>query len=171
MLSEIWLLVGIILVFIGLLASDGLLMVVGSLAAAVWLAARMWDKYAFRAVTHSRSIGRNRAFIGDNIDYTVTLNNDKVLPLIWVDIQDTFPEGLDLRGAVMRGSPGFETNRQHSIITSLLPYQRATWKYTLHCGQRGYHRIGPARLRSGDIFGFTAGETQNTQVDHVLIPS
>ena len=168
MLSEVWLLVSGLLVFIGLLASEGLLLVVGSLAVVVCLAARLWDKYAFRAVTHSRSIGRNRAFIGDNIDYSVTLNNDKVLPLIWVDIQDAFPEGLELRGAVMRGS-GLEPNRLHSIITSLLPYQRATWKFTLRCRQRGYHRIGPARLRSGDIFGFTAGEIQHTQVDHVLV--
>lgn len=168
MLSEVWLLVSGFLVFIGLLASDGLLMVVGSLAIVVWLAAQLWDKYSFRAVTHSRSVGRNRAFIGDEIDYAVTLNNDKLLPLIWVDIQDSFPEGLELRGAVMRASV-LETDRQHSIVTSLLPYQRATWKYTLRCQQRGYHRIGPARLRSGDIFGFTAGEAQHTAVDHVLV--
>ena len=168
MLSGMWLLASSFLVFVGLLASDGILMVVGSLVLVVCLAARVWDRYAFRAVSHSRSIGRSRAFIGDCIEYTVSLNNSKALPLIWVDIQDQFPKGLELPGGVLRGS-GLENNRHHAITTSLLPYQRASWKYALRCERRGYHRIGPVRLRSGDIFGFTSGEVRLTGVDHVLV--
>ncbi|PKB78965.1 MAG: hypothetical protein BZY88_15715 [SAR202 cluster bacterium Io17-Chloro-G9] len=168
MLSEFWLAISLLLVFIGLLASQGLLLVVGSLVTLVWLAAKLWDRYGFRRVTHSRSISRERAFVGDTLDYAVTLNNDKLLPLIWVDIQDNFPEGLDLPGGTLRGS-GLEVNRQHTIITSLLPYQRVTWKYSLKCVQRGYQRIGPVRLRSGDIFGFSAAETRLGNLDHVLV--
>ena len=168
MLSEIWPLTSGFLVFIGLLVGDWLLMVVGSLVLVVCLAARIWDRYAFRAVSHSRSIGRSRAFIGDSLEYTVSLSNNKALPLIWLDIQDPFPNGLDLPDGSLRGS-GLENRRQHTITTSLLPYQRVSWKYTLRCERRGYHRIGPVRLRSGDIFGFTSGEVRLTGVDHVLV--
>ena len=136
MLSEIWLFVGGLLVFIGLLASDGLLMVVGSLGVVVLLAARMRDKYAFRTVTHSRSLVRHRAVIGDNVDYTVTLNNGKVLSLIWVDIQDDFPEGLELRGAVMRVSGMGATAPLHHYV--------ATTVTTGHLGI--YAALGAARL-------------------------
>ena len=168
MRNDLWPLVSGLLVFIGLLSSSGLLLVVGSLAAVVWLSARVWDRYGFRRVTYTRRLGRRRAFIGDTLDYSVTLDNDKPLPLIWVEAQDPFPEGLELDGGVVRGE-SLETNRHHSITASLLPYQRATWRFRMRCRRRGYHRIGPVRMRSGDIFGFTASETRHTGVDNLLV--
>jgi uncharacterized repeat protein (TIGR01451 family) len=168
MLNDFWVFISSLMIFIGLVASEGLLLVVGSLVLVLTIAARIWERFAFRSVTHSRSISRQRAFIGDTIEYSVSLDNDKVLPLIWVDIQDSFPDGLDLTGATMRGT-GLEANRQHTITTSLLPYQKATWKYSLTCSARGYHRIGPVRLRTGDIFGFSSAETRYTKFDHLMV--
>jgi len=86
MLNDLWILLSSILIFIGLVASEGLLLVVGSLVIVLALAAQVWERYAFHSVCHSRTISRQRAFIGDIVDYTVSLDNDKVLPLIWVDI-------------------------------------------------------------------------------------
>ena len=168
MLNDFWILISGIMIFIGLVASEGLLLVVGSLVIVLAIAARIWDRYAFRSVIHERFINRKRAFIGDVVEYTVSLNNDKLLPLIWVEIHDSFPDALDLASATMRGS-GLESNRQHTITTSLLPYQKATWKYSMTCKERGYHRIGPVRLRSGDIFGFSSAETRYTEYDHILV--
>ena len=168
MLNDLWILLSGIMVFMGLVASEGLLLVVGSLVIVLAIAARVWDRYAFRSVSHSRSINRRRAFIGDTVDYTVSLDNDKLLPLIWVDIQDSFPDGLDLAGAIIRGT-GMESNRQHTITTSMLPYQKVTWKYSMNCLARGYHRIGPVRLLTGDIFGFSSAETRYTGYDHILV--
>lgn len=168
MLNDLWLLISAILVLIGLLASQGLLIVVGSLVIIVWLLTKLWDKFAFRDVSHRRTLSQHRAFIGDTVDYTVTLSNEKILPLIWVDIQDTFPADLGLPGAILRGTAA-EVTLEHRITTSLLPYQRVSWKYNLQCNARGYHRIGPVRLRSGDIFGFTAAEARFPQVDYILV--
>ncbi len=168
MLNDLWLLISAILVLIGLLASQGLLIVVGSLVIVVWLLTKVWDKFAFEKVSHSRSLARERAFIGDVVEYTVSLTNEKIVPLIWVDIQDTFPTDLGLPGARLRGTAA-EGTREHRITTSLLPYQRVSWKYQLQCTSRGYHRIGPARLRSGDIFGFTAAESELTATEHILV--
>ena len=168
MLNELWLLASVILLFIGLVASQGLLLVVGALSVIVALVAKYWHRVAFKRVSHSRSLSNQRAFIGDSIEYTITLSNEKPLPLMWVDIQDTFPNGLELHGAVMRSSAN-ELAKQHCITTSLLPYQRVSWKYKLGCAARGYHRIGPAQLRGGDIFGFTSAEAQFTDVNHILV--
>ena len=168
MLNDFWLFASGALLFIGLVASQGLLLVVGALILIVWLLSKFWDRFAFKKVGHYRTLAQGRAFVGDSLEYTVTLSNDKVVPLIWVDIHDNFPPELDLPGATVRGT-GIEVAREHRITTSLLPYQRVTWKYNLRCRARGYHRIGPARLRSGDIFGFTAAETRYTGVDHILV--
>ncbi|MFQ6029552.1 MAG: DUF58 domain-containing protein [Dehalococcoidia bacterium] len=168
MLNDLWLLFSCILLFIGLVASQGLLLVVGSLVIILWMGAKFWDQFAFREVSHQRTLTRQRAFIGDSFEYTVSLSNEKILPLIWVDIHDVFPNELDLPGASLRGT-GVEVSREHRITTSLLPYQRVSWKYNLRCRARGYHRIGPVRLRSGDIFGFTAAEMRFPEVDHILV--
>ena len=168
MLNDFWLFASAALLFIGLVASQGILLVVGSLVIIVWLLAKFWDRFAFKKVSHARSVGRGRAFVGDSVEYSVTLTNNKLVPLIWVDIQDTFPRQLDLLGATVRGS-GLEVDREHRITTSMLPYQQVTWKYNLRCLARGYHRIGPVRLRSGDIFGFTAAETRFDSVEHILV--
>lgn len=168
MRHELWPVASGLLVLVGLLVSSGLLLVVGSMVAVVWVTARLWERYCFRKVSYERKVGRRRAFIGDSIDYSVSLTNDKPLPLIWVEAQDPFPEGLELQGAVIRGA-SLETNRHHSITTSLLPYQRATWNFKMRCARRGYHRIGPVRMRSGDIFGFSATETRLSAVNDVLV--
>ena len=168
MLNDFWLFASAVLLFIGLVASQGLLLIVGSLVLIVWILAKFWDRFAFKKVSHGRSLGRAHAFVGDSVEYSVTLTNDKLVPLIWVDIQDNFPPELDLPGGTVRGT-GIEIDREHRITTSLLPYQQVTWKYNLRCKARGYHRIGPARLRSGDIFGFTAAETRMVGVDHILV--
>lgn len=168
MRHELWPVVSGLLVLAGLLASSGLLLVVGSMVAVVWMTARMWERYCFRKVSYERKVGRRRAFIGDTIDYSVSLTNDKPLPLIWVEAQDTFPEGLELQGAEVRGA-GIETNRHHSITASLRPYQRATWSFRMLCARRGYHRIGPVRMRSSDIFGFTATEARLSAVNDILV--
>lgn len=168
MRNELWPLVSGLLVLIGLLASNGLLLVAGSLSGAVWLAARVWERYGFRRVSYTRGLSRRRAFIGDTLEYTIALSNDKILPLIWVEAHDPFPEGLELAGASVRGE-SLETNRHHSIRAALLPYQRATWRFELRCRRRGYHRIGPVRMRSGDIFGFTASEVRLSGVDDLLV--
>ena len=168
MRHELWPVVSGLLVVVGLLASSGILLVVGSMVAVVWLAARVWERYCFRKVSYVREMGRRRAFIGDTVDYSVSLVNDKPLPLIWVELQDPFPEGLELPGALVRGA-SLETNRHYSITTSLLPYQRATWKFRMRCARRGYHRIGPVRMRSSDIFGFTSTEARLSAVNDLLV--
>ena len=168
MLNDLWLLVSGLLILIGLLASQGLLIVVGSLVIVVWLLTKLWNRYAFDDVTHGRTISQGRAFIGDEVEYTVSLSNEKIIPLIWVDMQDRFPMDLELSGGHLRGNIA-EGAREHRITTSLLPYQKVSWKYTMRCTSRGYHRIGPVRLRSGDIFGFSAAERYLTDLAHILV--
>ena len=102
------------------------------------------------------------------MDYYITVDNSKLLPMIWLDFSDTFPIGLQTSGTHQRGV-GAEIELDHRITTSLLPYQRVTWRYRVRCRARGNHRIGPARLRSGDLFGFSAAEQNISDVDYLLV--
>lgn len=168
MLSDLWVIAAALLILAGLLASQLLLIVVGVLVLLIWITGKHWPRYAFRRLTYSRRLERHRAFIGDVIDYYITVDNGKLLPMIWLDISDAFPIGLQTGGTHQRGV-GAEAELDHRITTSLLPYQRVTWHYRVRCRARGNHRIGPARLRSGDMFGITATEQQVTAVEYLLV--
>ena len=168
MTSDLWAIAAAILITAGLLASLPLLIIVGVLVLLVWITGKYWPRFAFRRLTYSRRLERRRAFIGDVVDYHITVDNDKLLPMIWLDISDAFPLGLHTGGTYRRGV-GAEAELDHRITTSLLPYQRVTWRYRIRCRARGYHRIGPARLRSGDMFGITSAEEHITAVDYLLV--
>ena len=168
MLSDLWIIAAAILVLAGLLASQLLLIVVGVLVAIIWIAGKCWPRYTFSRLTYSRRLERHRAFIGDEVDYYITVDNGKLLPMIWLDISDAFPIGLQTGGTHQRGV-GAEAELDHRITTSLLPYQRVTWHYRVRCRTRGNHRIGPARLRSGDMFGIAATERQVSDVEYLLV--
>ena len=168
MLSDLWVIVAGILILAGLLASQALIIVVGVLVLVSWLTGKHWPRFAFRRVSYGRRLERRRAFIGDVVDYFITVDNGKLLPMIWLDISDSFPIGLQTSGTHQRGV-GAEAELDHRITTSLLPYQRTTWRYRVRCRTRGNHRIGPARLRSGDIFGFSAAEMNVSDVEYLLV--
>ena len=168
MLSDLWVIAAALLIFAGLLASELLLIVVGVLVVLIWITGKHWPRYAFRRLSYSRRLERHRAFIGDMVDYHITVDNGKLLPMIWLDISDAFPIGLQTGGTHQRGV-GAEAELDHRITTSLLPYQRVTWRYRIRCRARGNHRIGPARLRSGDMFGITATEQQVSDVQYLLV--
>ena len=168
MLSDLWGIAAAILILAGLLASQSLLIVAGVIVLAIWLTGKQWPRFAFRRVSYRRRLARRRAFIGDLVDYYITVENGKLLPMIWLDISDAFPIGLHTSGAYQRGV-GAEAELDHRITTSLLPYQRVTWRYRVRCRARGNHRIGPARLRSGDLFGFNSAELNVPDVAYLLV--
>ena len=98
MLSDLWVIAAAILILAGLLASQLLLIVVGVLVVLIWMTGKHWPRYAFGRLTYQRRLERRRAFIGDVVDYYITVDNDKILPMIWLDISDAFPIGLQTGG-------------------------------------------------------------------------
>jgi uncharacterized protein (DUF58 family) len=56
-----------------------------------------------------------------------------------------------------------------SMLLSVRWYERVRRHYTVHCGARGVHSFGPAILRTGDVFGFTAHELVLRGEDSLLV--
>jgi uncharacterized protein (DUF58 family) len=48
-------------------------------------------------------------------------------------------------------------------------YHRVKRRYPLKCLKRGHFTFGPARIRSGDLFGFFTRETNLPQMDHLTV--
>ncbi|MDP2952886.1 MAG: DUF58 domain-containing protein [Chloroflexota bacterium] len=133
-------------------------------AGVAWL----WGRYCLDRVEYGRKLSARRVFFGEEVQLEVQVTNRKLLPLPWVLMEDELPQGVTL----LKG----ETSPSHKVSRVLLShlfslgwYHRVRRRYPMRCGQRGYFAFGPARLHSGDLFGFFNREVEAPQVDHLVV--
>ena len=116
-------------------------------------AARLWAHYCLAEVHYKRRLGVRRLFFGEETDLLAEIVNAKPLPLAWLRVDDEIPVALEM----VSGQPleGHMPGRRRLVVSlSMRWYERVTRRYRVRGSQRGVWRLGPAQLRSGDIFGF-----------------
>lgn len=150
-LSSLFELLLLIVVIVGASLGHALVVAVGALTFAVTLTARMWARLSLREVTYTVQPAATRAFLGDEIELTITIENRKPLPVPWIRISELIPQGLELLG--------HDTYRHYlaaselELTVGLGRYERLTLKRTVRALERGHYVVGPATLVSGDLFG------------------
>lgn len=169
-LSRIWLQLTVALFLLGILLSSGPVIGLAIFMMAAGFLAQYWAKHVLDGVSYERIIPENRAFQGENISVTLRLVNDKMLPVPWIELRDAVPEAAltgDERTAGT-GSPGYV----HTIrSTHLSWYERISWPLELKAVARGHYRVGPARLTTGDVFGFNpVVQEQETHDTYIVYP-
>ncbi len=141
------------------------------LAFAVTLAlgsALIWRRYGLRQVSYGRSFSQTRAFPGDEVIVEIVLENAKVLPLPWLEVEDEFPN--DLKYPTLELEPASKPKVGiFRTLFSVRPYERIRRRYTITCTRRGRHRFGPATLTTGDVFGFTGHHIEIDEPDYLII--
>lgn len=168
MFGDLSLFLVLVLLLISIVLRQGLLFVVTLILGAVVGLTWLWDRYCLRGVEYRRQFSERRAFFGEEIELTLEVVNRKPLPLAWLEIEDEVPRDLAPVGVTV--GPADRVDR--SLLTNLVAlrwYERVRRRYRLDCSVRGYHAFGPARLRSGDIFGLTSQEQVLPDVDHLLV--
>jgi uncharacterized protein (DUF58 family) len=107
----------------------------------------LWSRYALRSLSGSIT-GLERAFPGEEIELLVELSN-KGLPLPWLEIEIEVP----CRLATGKRAHSPYTWERLRWVTALGRGQVISWRHSLTARARGDYRLGPLRLRSGDMFG------------------
>jgi len=119
-----------------------LLVLIANVTSRAWLA----------GLDCTRVVSRETVRQGDEIEVECTIENNRGFPIPWIFVEDFTPPGFDVTGV----------SKQLAI---LMPGRSIELKYTLLCPMRGYHRIGPLLMESGDLFGlqrrFRTGEQQH----------
>jgi len=168
MFSQGWLVVGAVLIGLGLAVHGGGPFIVGMVlllgAGTSYVShQRCLDRVEFRRIFTPR-----RVFYGEDVTLTLEVTNRKPLPLAWLELTDELPEELiPKRGRVI---PSLRQRRQHLVhLFSLRWYERVRRRVTVTCTARGYFPLGPARVRSGDVFGITSRGRDVEHVDHLIV--
>ncbi|MBN2309695.1 MAG: DUF58 domain-containing protein [Candidatus Hydrogenedentes bacterium] len=89
---------------------------------------------------------------GEETEVEVTVTNQRGWPIPWIFVEDLVPADFPLAG-------------ESTCLAVLMPGRSLKLKYRLQCPRRGYHRIGPLMMESGDLFGlqkrFRTGQRQD----------
>ncbi len=167
-MSRQWYYVAIAIIFISLLIRQPLLFLVGLLVLLILLATAIWIRYCLHDLRYTREFSQQRALFGEEITLSISLENAKMLPLPWVEIEDTVPRSLRFSGRNLRVNMSTNSVLLESLF-SLRWYERVTRRYTVQCLARGVHTFGPTRLRSGDVFGFQTREESLSNRQFLLV--
>jgi uncharacterized protein (DUF58 family) len=168
MFTQGWLLVGGLLLAIGLGVHAGGPFLIGAILLLGAGASYLSHRHCLSRVEFHRSFTPRRAFYGEDITLTLEITNRKPLPLAWLEVTDELPEEIEpRRGRII---PSLRQRRQHLVhLFSLRWYERVRRKVTITCRARGHFALGPARLRSGDLFGITSQGQTLDDVQYLIV--
>lgn len=168
MLGQLWLPVTVLLFLVSLILRQ---VPIFMIAIAFFLAgglARLWGRYCLNRVEYRRRLSNNRVFFGEEIQLEVEVSNRKPLPLPWLQVEDELPEQITL----LKGKTYQSSRPAHQVLGNFfsLPwYHKTVRRYPVKCDQRGYFVFGPARIRSGDVFGFFDRDVEVPADDYLIV--
>jgi uncharacterized protein (DUF58 family) len=168
--SDAWIPLALLFVIIGLLAGRNpaflalglsLLLIVG--------VSTVWKNLALWGVSYRRSFDRTRVFPGEPVQMTVTVQNDKALPLTWLRFRDELPVPAGVDDSLL-SLAGDLTNRYQYLLTlSMQSRERLERAVTLRFPKRGFYRLGPVTYESGDIFTLFTVEREYRYLDTLVV--
>src|SRR6266566_3876053 len=163
-----WYYLCVAIILFGLLIRQPLLLVIGFLGVLVLATTDIWSKYCLQDLRYQRQFSEQRILFGEEISLSLAIENSKLLPLPWLEIEDSVPRELTIKGRHLRIS----TARNMVILENLFNlrwYERVTRPYTVLCNARGVHMFGPTVLRSGDVFGFLNRQETLSNRQYLLV--
>ena len=120
----------------------------------IYVLAQFWSKGIFPQLKVERDVPE-RAFAGDTIMGRLTISNQSRLPIPWLVFTESLP--IDLRAGLFR-----------QVITLGSKASYST-EYELKARKRGYYKIGPLDLQTGDILGIRKELTGRIEPTHLIV--
>lgn len=109
-------------------------MIMGSFFLAFW-----WNKRALQYIEVTRAF-QKYAFSGDHITVELVIKNNSILPILWLEINESL--SVDLRGGKTVKQVFSMGLREEKVIC-----------YDLYPNKRGFYHLGPLRISTGDPLG------------------
>lgn len=166
--SEAWMILGVMLTLGGLLLDIQFMLAMAMILFVVAAAGWLWNEFSLFGLHYQRHFSERRAFLGETIELTLEVRNQKFLPLTWLQITDVFPANLPMDQGQVVINPA---SNQGEHLSFWMPgaFQRLKRNFTFHCTQRGYHAYGPITIRTGDGFGLFSRRAKRHNREHIIV--
>jgi uncharacterized protein (DUF58 family) len=163
-----WYVLAAVLLLLSAVAHQPLAFLAALFTLVIGIVPELWYRFALRHLHMRQRVSAPRAFFGETLTLAISVENQKLLPLPWLEIEDEIPEQLTLLTG--RAQPSYKVNRVALVNTfSLWSFQRVTRRYRLRCSARGVYTFGPATVRSGDPFGWLMREERVLARETLLV--
>lgn len=143
------------LFLLAVLFHDPSILTVIYLLLGVFLFGRWWRDQGLAGLEVHRHLD-GRAMLGETVRVRLEVVNRSWLPIPWVRIHESLPVELAI--------PNF-----HRQAFGLAPRGRTVCEYTLQGHKRGYYRIGPLYVQSGDLFGMEEPRERQAPSDSMTV--
>jgi uncharacterized protein (DUF58 family) len=114
----------------------------------------LWSKLSLKGIRFQRSARTLRAQVGQIFEERFEIENDSILPRIWIEIRDESP------------LPGTEGSR---VLTMIERHGSRSYLARTRLIRRGVFPLGPTVLASGDIFGLFPANDRITADESLLV--
>ena len=166
--SDAWVPLALVFIIIGLLAGrDAGLIALGLVLLLIVGVSTAWKNLSLLGVSYERRFDRTRVFPGEPIVMTVTIQNDKLLPLTWLRFRDSLP--VAPQGDTPSLAGDLVGNYSLQSVYSMQSHERVERSVTLRFPTRGYYKIGPVSYESGDIFTLFTLEREHRHIDTLVV--
>src|SRR6266571_4570408 len=163
-----WYVLAVALLILSAITRQPIAFLAALFALIIGIVPELWYRSALRNLVIHQRVSQKRAFFGEAVTLSISVENQKLLPLPWLEVEDEIPIQLPLLTG--RALPTYKVNRVALVNTfSLWSFQRVTRRYQLGCNARGVFSFGPAVLRSGDPFGWLLREERMPARESLLI--
>lgn len=124
------------------------------LVTGIYIILRVWSDQIIKNLGIQR-VFTNRAFIGDKIKVSLTIKNGSRLPIPWLMVNE-------------RNHWHLATLSSLRQVITLKGKETRTFTYILQARQRGYHKVGPTDIHTGDLLGMRS-MMERLEVDYLIV--
>lgn len=167
-LREMWLFLGSVLTLIGLAAGSTVVAATGLVILTVGAMVRFWSNHLFDRLTLTRTLGERRAFVDEPVNFSVELENKKLLPLPWYVWRIGVADHTKVAGENLSASaaPGLSYLVRRGSIGW---YEKQSWNFAVSMPERGYHQFGGASISSADMLGIFPRSSHDDDIARLVV--
>ncbi|MCB9006758.1 MAG: DUF58 domain-containing protein [Ardenticatenaceae bacterium] len=168
--SDAWVPLAVLFLIIGLVAGrQPTMLALGLVLLLIVGISTTWKNLSLWGVTYSRRFNRTRVFPGEPIELTITVGNDKALPLTWLQFRDELPIAIENEHAISQMTSEITGRYMLQNTFSLYGREQTERSFTLRFPKRGYYKLGPVTYESGDIFTLFTIQRDHQYIDQLII--
>jgi uncharacterized protein (DUF58 family) len=165
-----WYFIAGALLLLSLLIQQPLIFLAALFTLSVGLIPDLWYRRALRHLYVKQWVNQRHLFFGEEVTLAMRLENQKLLPLPWLQVDNKITPPLQAV-QIDRRSRKLQKTAQDTLASAwmLWSLQRVTRFYRMRALERGFHVFGPIRLRSSDPFGWMEQEVSVPHGETLLV--
>lgn len=125
------------------------------------------QKYSLKNLTYKRSFSKTIVEIGEEFYVESTVENKKVLPVTFLQINEEYPNIIEYINKVSLKRT--VKTIKHSMTMMILPFQRVKRRYKIKANKRGRHLCGNVTLVIGDILGLKVFDEKFSFLHEIVV--